>query len=200
MCTLPMLIILVSVCFPFSRVSTWHQPAKTVEEESIQTDKWQGTSGDSAAFLVRSLHFIFQIINVNVIRTQSIYHFNVFANSAEPTRLSLGQTLRAHDAARSNEDGLSQTRCSSLPVLVHIRARTSQLWLLLSLPDSPTVTSLTSRVSETRGLKSIIAPPAVIRHRRAQPACQPPWRRLNWGSWWGLMRLVLIKLASLLFR
>lgn len=134
MCTRPMLIILVSVCFPFSRVSTWHQPAKTTEEESIQTDKWQGISGDSATFLVRRLHFIFQIINVNVIRTQSINHFNVFANSAEPTRLSLGQTLRAHDAARSNEDGLSQTRCSSPPVLVHIRARTSQLWLLLFPP------------------------------------------------------------------
>lgn len=144
--TLPMFLILVSICFSFSRMSTWHQPAETVEKESIWLDKWHGISGNSAVFLVRSLHFIFQIINVNVIRMQSITHFNVFANSAEPTRLLLGKTLRAHDAARGNEDGLRDEpdalllsacvgphqRTDPHQSPIHIRAWSSQLWLLLS--------------------------------------------------------------------
>lgn len=37
---------------------------------------------------------------------QSVNHFNMFANSAELTRLLLGKTHRAHDEARSNKDGL----------------------------------------------------------------------------------------------
>lgn len=98
--------ILISICFSFYRLSTWHQLAKNAEKESICTDKWQRLAGNSAVHVVRRLHFIFQIIDVNVIRMQSINHFNMFANSAEPTRLLLGKTHRAHDVARSNEDGL----------------------------------------------------------------------------------------------
>lgn len=81
-------------------------------------------------YFVRSLHFIFQIINVNVIMMQSINHFNMFANSAEPTRLLLGKTHRAHDVARSNDDGLCHEPHAllfSADVLVRIRARSSQL-------------------------------------------------------------------------
>lgn len=111
---------------------------------------------------------------------QSITHFNMFANSAEPTRLLLGKTHRAHDVARSNRDGLCHepdTLFFSADALVNIRAMTAPFD-----PESPTV-SLTTRMSEKHGstAKDILTP-AVIRHRSTQATCQPPQRQLNWGS------------------